>query len=358
MTVDAHGDARSGRRPDRRRAGDAASVAEQPQARAVAAAAMLLSSAALVYLSLAVPGYIRDDWRPAFALTGVPCVVVGALLLHRRHLAGAGIAAVVLFGDIAIVLSAYASADRTGTTAGALLGIPTLFTATFLRPRTLGLQVAAAAGCAWAVNALVPAEPQVHAIRTAVLVVACTCPAVIVVLLRAQLDRAVVTDPLTGLLNRRGLEARFRAVVARARRRDLAVALLLVDVDHFKRVNDELGHLAGDEALRRVATTTAACVGPHDLVVRLGGEELVVVLAARPDEAARLGERVRHAVEQDAATPRLTVSVGGAWASPRSRDEDAVSWSLLDGLLGRADDLMYAAKRGGRNRVVLQADAA
>ncbi|MBI4944590.1 MAG: GGDEF domain-containing protein [Actinobacteria bacterium] len=314
----------------------------------LAAAAFLLSAAALIYLSLAVPGYIRRDWAAAFALTGVPCIALGALLVRRGRLGRAGMVGVVLFGDVAIVLSGYASTDRHGTTAGALLSLPTLFTGTFLPPRWLKVQIAIAAGCAWAINVLVPAELGVHVIRTAVLVVACSCPSAIVVLLRRQLDRAVVTDPLTGLLNRRGLDAAFPSAVARARRSGLPVAVLLADVDHFKLINDELGHQAGDEVLRTVAAATAAAVRAEDVAVRFGGEELAVVLVAPADQVRAAAERIRRAVEQVDALRPVTVSIGAAWAAPDLDDPD-----LLDTLVRLADARMYEAKRAGRNRTVL-----
>jgi diguanylate cyclase (GGDEF)-like protein len=318
----------------------------------LAAAAFLLSSAALIYLSLAVPGYIRADWSAAFALSGLPCIALGASLLRRRRLGRTGMAAVVLFGDVAIVLSGYASADRDGTTAGALLSLPTLFTATFLPPRWLPVQVAVATACAWVINTLVPAGPGVHVIRTAVLVVACSCPAAIVVLLRRQLDRAVVTDPLTGLLNRRGLDLAFPSLVAKAARSGVPVAVLLADVDHFKQVNDELGHQVGDEVLRLVADATVSAVRSEDVVVRFGGEELAVVLVAPADHVRDVARRIRREVEQ-MATPRpVTVSIGAAWA-PAGPDETG----LLDLLIRQADDRMYEAKRSGRNRAVFADDA-
>lgn len=336
-------------RPTRQTAARAAGYAEgQPGASAVAAAALLLSSAVLIYVSLAVPGYIRPEWSRAFAVSGVPCILIGALLLRRRRLPRPGVAAVVLFGDVAIVLSAYASVDRSGTTAGALLTLPTLFTATFMRPRWLAGQVAAAAACAWVINSLAAAGTGVHLVRTVVLVVACTCPAIIILVLRRQLDRAVLTDPLTGLLNRRGLDLHFPSQVAGARRLGLPVAVLLADIDHFKQINDRWGHLAGDEVLRLVATAVAGCVRPSDLVVRLGGEEVLVVLVAQADDAGAVAERIRRQVEQLPGTSPVTVSIGVAWTRPDGDDQ-----GLLDRLVLEADGYMYEAKRAGRNRVVL-----
>jgi len=331
-------------------AGTSGPVGAHRDAAPLAAAAFLLCSAGLICLSLAVPDYIRRDWSTGFAATGVPCIVVGLVLLRRRRLSGPGIAGVVLFGDLAIVLSGFASTDRNGTTAGALLSLPTLFTATFLRPRSLLVQTTVAAGCAWMINSLVAATVGVHLIRTTVLVAACACPAVIVQLLRRELDKAVLTDPLTGLANRRALELQFPAQVARARRDRLPIAVLLADIDHFKQINDQFGHLSGDEVLRVVARAVVAGVRSRDLVVRFGGEELVVVLAAPPDQVREIGERIRREVEQ-VTTPRpVTVSIGAAWTAPGAPERD-----LLDSLMRQADTRMYEAKNTGRNRAVFPA---
>jgi len=319
----------------------------------LAAAAFLFSAAGLIYLSLAVPDYIRPDWATSFAVSGVPCLALAALLVYRRRLSDAGMLSVVLFGDVAIVLSGFASIDRNGTTAGALLSLPTLFTGTFLRPRWLAAQAVIATCCAWVINNLVPASAGVHVIRTAVLVTACTIPAVIVLLLRRQLDRAVFTDPLTGLLNRRGLDANLPALIGRARRHGLPVGVLLSDIDHFKQINDQLGHQAGDEVLRLVAHATAECVRGQDVVVRFGGEEMAVVLVAAPDQICEVAERIRRRVEALSAPRPVTVSIGAAWRTPEPGGTD-----LLDALVHEADALMYEAKRGGRNRSVFPEHAA
>jgi len=167
--------------------------------------------------------------------------------------------------------------------------------------------------------------------------------------LRRQLERAASTDYLTGLANRRTLaeagERRFRA--ARATGERLAVAL--IDIDHFKSVNDRYGHETGDLALKHVAATLEQTCRAKELPARQGGEEFVVVLgSAGREDALAFGERLRAAVE---ATPfasegiklNVTISVGIACLSPN--DE------RFDHLLGRADTALYAAKANGRNRV-------
>jgi diguanylate cyclase (GGDEF)-like protein len=177
--------------------------------------------------------------------------------------------------------------------------------------------------------------------------------AVVVRLLRdvahASVERArrgEVTDPLTGLANRRGFERSGAESWARRAQERKPLVLLLVDVDHFKRVNDTLGHAAGDELLRKVATLLQSTLREGDLAFRLGGEEFAVLVRALPGEAAALGERLRARVEE---TLPVTVSIGAVEATPGSElDVTARLWRIVD----QADGGLYEAKRGGRNRVV------
>ena len=168
---------------------------------------------------------------------------------------------------------------------------------------------------------------------------------------RHALERSSWLDPLTDAYNRRYLDRRLEAELSAGRRHRTPVGVLLVDVDHFKRVNDTYGHAAGDEVLRSVADVLRAVVRTEDVVCRWGGEEFLVVLP-RTDapSAAAAGERVRAAIAamavglgagRDAIT--VTVSVGCA--------------ATLDDpppvLIARADRALYRAKGGGRDRVEL-----
>jgi two-component system, cell cycle response regulator len=161
-----------------------------------------------------------------------------------------------------------------------------------------------------------------------------------------------LTDELTGLYNRRYLFAHLDELVARATGEGVgAAALLLLDVDHFKRVNDVHGHAAGDDALREIAIRATQSVRSADLVARLGGEEFVVVMPETElAVAAAVAERLRAAIEERpfivpaTTTPlRLTASIG-VTVIVRGDERDRA--------LKRADDALYAAKAGGRNRVV------
>jgi diguanylate cyclase (GGDEF)-like protein len=170
--------------------------------------------------------------------------------------------------------------------------------------------------------------------------------------LNQQLREDSRRDPLTGMRNRRALADELPGLEAAHLEREASFAVALCDVDHFKAYNDELGHLAGDQALRAIAATIRGALRAEDLAYRFGGEELLLLLpGANADEAAGAARRVRAAVEA-AAMPHpsgiggvLTVSIGVA--------SGTVGYGEL---LHRADDALYDAKRGGRNRVVLAAD--
>jgi diguanylate cyclase (GGDEF)-like protein len=163
----------------------------------------------------------------------------------------------------------------------------------------------------------------------------------------AGLKRLAACDPMTGALNRRG----FLSAVAEAREGMVphrTMGVLVVDIDHFKRVNDAFGHAAGDLVIRRVADTIRATVRQSDIVARFGGEEFVVVTSsATEEELGALAERLRAAVEAvpavEGESPRVTVSIGGAVDEARGHDVEA--------LIDRADIALYAAKDGGRNCV-------
>ena len=158
-----------------------------------------------------------------------------------------------------------------------------------------------------------------------------------------------VTDGLTGLPNRRALLETLERDVAQAARHGVPISVLVIDADHFKRINDTYGHPVGDAVLRSVAEAIASSLRAGDFVARFGGEEFVVVL---PFTEARGGhvvaERVRHAVAlatiDDETVPSVTVSVGGTTL----REDESRSVSEL---LGRADAALYRAKDAGRDCV-------
>jgi diguanylate cyclase (GGDEF)-like protein len=170
-----------------------------------------------------------------------------------------------------------------------------------------------------------------------------------------RLYDAATCDPVTGVFNRSYFDIQLACAVAGARDERKPLALLLVDVDHFKRVNDRFGHLTGDAALRAVGQAIASAVRPHDTVARWGGEEFVVLLPGTSAlEAALIADRIRRKIEQldmsalgmDRA---VTVSIGV------SCESDGAAW-LPSELLGAADAAVYRAKAEGRNRVHVYSD--
>ena len=168
----------------------------------------------------------------------------------------------------------------------------------------------------------------------------------------ARLEQLAQTDPLTQLLNRRALTERINAEMERALRYDSTMALLMIDLDHFKQVNDTYGHLVGDDVLRDVAQLLHDTIRTSDIVARYGGEEFLVLLPETDDEGAEsFAERIRAAVEghgfasESLANPlRLTASVGVA-VFPAARIES------VEDLFSRADAALYRAKADGRNCV-------
>jgi diguanylate cyclase (GGDEF)-like protein len=169
---------------------------------------------------------------------------------------------------------------------------------------------------------------------------------------RTEIHRVAIRDGLTHLYNRRFFLSRLDSEIVRARRTGQPLSLLLVDVDHFKSINDSFGHAAGDEVLERMAAQLIDAMRPYDLVARYGGEEFVALMpGADLAQAEAAAERIRKAV---ATMPVGFSSIGTAVASQVTA---SVGLTTLGGpgdgqaeLLARADQAMYAAKEGGRNR--------
>jgi diguanylate cyclase (GGDEF)-like protein len=164
-----------------------------------------------------------------------------------------------------------------------------------------------------------------------------------------EAERRAETDPLTGVLNRRSLVERLEAGCQRAQARDMPIALLFIDLDHFKQINDTYGHLAGDACLHAIVTPIQAELRQSDVIGRYGGEEFIVILSSASAAAAHpIAERIRERVasvrvEGFGPPIRLTCSIGVA-----ASDTLGV-WGR--NLIARADEAVYVAKRAGRNRV-------
>jgi diguanylate cyclase (GGDEF)-like protein/hemerythrin-like metal-binding protein/PAS domain S-box-containing protein len=165
--------------------------------------------------------------------------------------------------------------------------------------------------------------------------------------LQTLLEERASTDPLTGAMNRNGIEERVRCELMRSDRYGDKLSLVLVDLDHFKAVNDTYGHLAGDRILRGFCDIARSCLRSTDSLGRLGGEEFVALLPETGLTGARLfAERLRTTLEafQFDGGVRITASMGVA--GHREGEE-------LSSLMERADSSMYRAKQSGRNRVVV-----
>lgn len=158
-------------------------------------------------------------------------------------------------------------------------------------------------------------------------------------------------DALTGLHNRRWLEEMYTRELKRSNAGNLHLSAFMVDIDHFKRINDSYGHLVGDQVLIAVSKVILACLRPTDMPVRYGGEEFTIFLPGTSVENAKIvGERLRAAVE---ALPislpngdKLTVTVSVGFTERKNED-------TVEAIIKRADDALYFAKESGRNRVCL-----
>lgn len=168
---------------------------------------------------------------------------------------------------------------------------------------------------------------------------------------RDELGRSMrdsLTDPLTGIANRRAFDHELAQAIATAQRRSKGLALIMIDIDHFKRVNDTNGHMVGDQLLKAFARKLSQSFRDNDLVSRFGGEEFAVILPlTNLRQGGEAAERVRSMIEDcdcvgREVSLRITASMGVAELLPEERDV---------ALIKRADAALYGAKKAGRNRV-------
>jgi diguanylate cyclase (GGDEF)-like protein len=266
-------------------------------------------------------------------------------------------AALALLGPIGVALIAYALTATTGAGDGAVLYMwPVLWT-TFFFGRRGAISIVACVGVAHAATLLLLPAASSYPGRWVDVMVSVSVVAVVILtlvhrndLLLAQLAGEARTDALTGLLNRRGFEERAVLELAHARREAHSIAVVMFDIDYFKRINDERGHEVGDRVLARIGGLLAAHARDIDVVARLGGEEFVVLLpGCASADAAVFAERVRAALATDDRSELPIVRVSAGVLSEYAP-------TSIGGMLKGADGALYSAKRHGRDRTVIAED--
>ncbi len=282
---------------------------------------------------------------------GMSLVLGLALLTGRRFRSIAGCLLGLLLLDLLPVALELTGAEPVRARYQVVcLVVPTVIAAATL-PRWLHrLQMVAAVGISAAMIIVPGAESQLlESVVMACVAVGSLLVAGVVIRRMSQataariadLRRLSMTDGLTGVLNRRGLASRFPDLV-RAARHDAEIGLLILDIDHFKQVNDEYGHAAGDAILQQVCAALADVVGPADLVARVGGEELAAAVVGPAEPVA---EAFRERLIK--VRPSVTASIGIVDAGPEDCAATGRLWQLLD----VADRALYEAKNTGRDRI-------
>lgn len=167
-----------------------------------------------------------------------------------------------------------------------------------------------------------------------------------------KLHRQATTDELTGLMNRRKIMRRLEEEFSRSSRVGEPLSLIIFDIDHFKRINDSCGHQFGDMILTRVSELMQATVRDYDLVGRIGGEEFLVVTPSTSlEDALAIAERIRERIASERIgneSRMVHVTISGGISTMNQREES------LEAMIRRADDALYRAKNGGRNRVITE----
>jgi diguanylate cyclase (GGDEF)-like protein len=301
-------------------------------------------------IDAAIEGIVPGD--PAFAIAPAlaALVLVSILLLVGPRLPRRALA---MLGPIGVLLIAAALATTPGAGDGAILYVwPVLWTTFFFGPRG-GVAIVCFVGLAHAGTLLVlPAASSYPGRWLDVMATAAVLVVVTTILVRRNRElletvaNEARTDALTGLLNRRGFDERAEIELTRARRDGSSIAVVIFDIDYFKRINDEWGHKTGDAVLARTSAILAASARDIDVVARMGGEEFAVLMPECDEEgAANLADRTRDAVAKAGSSglPAVRLSAGlAAGTAPETAQE----------LLQAADVALYRAKRAGRDRTV------
>jgi diguanylate cyclase (GGDEF)-like protein len=326
---------------------------------AITLAALAFAGGLMGMFNLAVDGVVRDGaGRWIYGATMALCMLMAVPLVVFGRAGRWATFTMVLLGDLIYVVVSLCVVDAAHFSTPLMLLFPSFVAAWFLGPAELVVNMLiTGVACTVALWSSYP-NAAVLAIQVGVSAGMLDATSFGVFVLRRRVQRLLAatqtlstTDPLTGLRNRRYLVDQADRVWRQARRDGMRVAAMVLDLDHFKRVNDAHGHATGDAVLRGVARSLASTVRPTDVLARTGGEELVVVsLVGDPAEAHHLAERLRAAVAdtRTEAGHRVTASIGVAMTRPvDGEDAGDALWRLVD----RADVAMYDAKQQGRDRV-------
>ena len=298
-----------------------------------------------------IEGFLPGDPSFAIAPVVISIAATAVLIVVGPRLPRWGLAPL---GPIGVVLIAYALASTPGAGDGAVLYIwPVLWT-TFFFGRRGAISIVGCVGAAHAVTLLSLPAASSYPGRWVDVMVSVTVVSVVILTLVHRNDRLLNqlidearTDALTGLLNRRGFDERAALELAHARRDVRSIALITFDVDHFKRINDELGHETGDQVLARIGARLTAQSRDIDVAARFGGDEFVVLLpGSSSSDAERFAERVRRALGADDHAGLGPVPMSAGILS-------AVAPNSIETMLHGADAALYEAKRAGRDRTVV-----
>jgi diguanylate cyclase (GGDEF)-like protein len=299
----------------------------------------------------AIEGLLPGD--PSFALAPVIVAIAltGVLVVFGPRLPRWALAPL---GALGVLLVATALAATPGAGDGAVLYMwPVLWT-TFFFGRRGAISIVAFVGVAHALTLLALPASSSYPGRWIDVMVSVSVVAVVILtlvhhndLLLTRLGEEARTDALTGLLNRRGFDERAKLELTHARREQNAIAVVVFDIDYFKRVNDEWGHEIGDRVLARIGDLLREHSRDIDVTARFGGEEFVVLLPrCTSSDAASFAERVREALAADDFEGLPTVRMSAGILA-------AVAPESIERLLLGADSALYSAKRAGRDRTVV-----
>ncbi len=322
-------------------------------------AVLLVTGGATGLGNLALDGVVGDGGtRTVYAATMAACLLAAVPLLVLRRIGQWQTFGLVLLGDAVYAVVALCIEDPVRYATPLMLLFPSVVAAWFLRPWMLAVNLLVTPLAVLVAMWSSYPDPVALAVQVAVHAGMLDLASVGVGVLRRRERRLLAAtaalsrrDPLTGLANRRHLVEQAPRAWRQARREGVRLAAMVIDLDHFKQVNDVHGHAVGDAVLQSVARALADTVRPSDVLARLGGEELVVLgIVGDPGEAGRLAERLRLAVAgaRTGDGHAVTASIGIALTRPvDGEDAAAALWWLID----RADAAMYVAKQGGRDQV-------